>query len=341
MGNMIIENGLKYILDSLHQMGSDNVFVIHYIYTGAELIFRSYLYANNYIYIFADMNQADRERLSYGNYEPVCYTESLDRLENLCDIQLSEKDKKALLELQRTKNSIEFSGDINEKAIQSVIIRTMDAILAFLDIYKTEFSISKAENDLIKKIKDQYAVLSEQHQLALKEADTLATGLCDTDNRIECPICGEEFLIPGNGKCHCYYCGYEADGETAARSYLFNVKGISERKMLKMDDVYPLYDCPACKKMAMVIVGDHKECFACGKILNGGKRFILNQAEGIAAAKQRGVKFGRPTKELPDNFDEVYQLYKDGQLTAQEAADRLNMAKTTFWSKGKNRSQEG
>ena len=38
------------------------------------------------------------------------------------------------------------------------------------------------------------------------------------------------------------------------------------------------------------------------------------QAEGIAAAKARGFKFGRPPKSLPDNFHEVYQKWKKGKL---------------------------
>ena len=33
------------------------------------------------------------------------------------------------------------------------------------------------------------------------------------------------------------------------------------------------------------------------------------QAEGIAAAKSKGVKFGRPRKQLPDNFDELYERF--------------------------------
>ena len=37
------------------------------------------------------------------------------------------------------------------------------------------------------------------------------------------------------------------------------------------------------------------------------------QAEGIAAAKARGVKFGRPPKPLPENFHAVYQRWKNGK----------------------------
>ena len=46
------------------------------------------------------------------------------------------------------------------------------------------------------------------------------------------------------------------------------------------------------------------------------------QAEGIAAAKARGVKFGRPSKQLPDNFDPVYQNGKIRKQLEQKQQNR-------------------
>lgn len=54
------------------------------------------------------------------------------------------------------------------------------------------------------------------------------------------------------------------------------------------------------------------------------------QAEGIAAAKARGVRFGRPPLPLPDNFPEVYQRWKDGELTGTAAAKACGMPLSTF-----------
>ena len=54
------------------------------------------------------------------------------------------------------------------------------------------------------------------------------------------------------------------------------------------------------------------------------------QAEGIAAAKARGVKMGRPEKPLPDNFDAVYEEWKSGEITAVDAAKKCRMPVSTF-----------
>lgn len=54
------------------------------------------------------------------------------------------------------------------------------------------------------------------------------------------------------------------------------------------------------------------------------------QAEGIAAAKKRGVRFGRPPKALPKNFEEMRKLWEHHTITGTEAARRCGMSLSTF-----------
>lgn len=55
------------------------------------------------------------------------------------------------------------------------------------------------------------------------------------------------------------------------------------------------------------------------------------QAEGIAAAKARGVKFGRPPNPLPNNFQAVRLAWKQKKLTLHQAAQACGMPDTTFY----------
>lgn len=57
------------------------------------------------------------------------------------------------------------------------------------------------------------------------------------------------------------------------------------------------------------------------------------QAEGIAAAKARGVKFGRPEIIVPDNFYEIYKKWRKKEVSVKEAAKACNLAKSTFFDK--------
>lgn len=61
--------------------------------------------------------------------------------------------------------------------------------------------------------------------------------------------------------------------------------------------------------------------------------FRQRQAEGIAAAKARGVKFGRPPLPLPPNFYEVRKQWREKKLMLRQAADVCNMAESMFIGK--------
>ena len=54
------------------------------------------------------------------------------------------------------------------------------------------------------------------------------------------------------------------------------------------------------------------------------------QAEGIAAAKARGVRFGRPPRPLPENYHSAYQRWKAGAITGTAAAKECGMPLSTF-----------
>ncbi len=59
------------------------------------------------------------------------------------------------------------------------------------------------------------------------------------------------------------------------------------------------------------------------------------QAEGIAAAKAKGVNFGRPPLPLPENFYEIHKAWRAKKLTLKQAANACNMPVGTFYGKAR------
>ncbi len=57
------------------------------------------------------------------------------------------------------------------------------------------------------------------------------------------------------------------------------------------------------------------------------------QAEGIAAAKARGVRFGRPPIPVPDDFAQHHAAWREGRITMKEAAAACHMCPKTFYEK--------
>lgn len=59
------------------------------------------------------------------------------------------------------------------------------------------------------------------------------------------------------------------------------------------------------------------------------------QAEGIAAAKAKGIKFGRKPLPLPKNFYEVHRAWRSKKMTLKQAAEACNMPVGTFYGKAR------
>ena len=55
------------------------------------------------------------------------------------------------------------------------------------------------------------------------------------------------------------------------------------------------------------------------------------QAEGIAAAKAKGVKFGRPEKKVPANFEKLIAEWEKRSLPLSEILQQCNMSEATFY----------
>lgn len=62
-------------------------------------------------------------------------------------------------------------------------------------------------------------------------------------------------------------------------------------------------------------------------------------AEGIDAARRRGVRFGRPKLILPENFQAEKSRYESGEITLSHAARNCGMSRTTFWEKAREQKK--
>lgn len=92
----------------------------------------------------------------------------------------------------------------------------------------------------------------------------------------------------------------------------------------------PILDTRREKNLLGTFISDLILTLLCYCSANEYNMIHQRQAEGIAAAKARGVKMGRPEKPLPDNFDVVYEEWKAGEITAVDAAKKCEMPVSTF-----------
>ena len=74
-----------------------------------------------------------------------------------------------------------------------------------------------------------------------------------------------------------------------------------------------------------------------GYVAEQERTFIKQrQAEGIKLAKEKGKRLGKPPIQYPENWKDVYPIWKSDTITAREAMKRLNLKPTSFYKLAKN-----
>lgn len=291
MHESMLENGLDFILNAANLLkkaeDASNAeekekalkYCMLHLSSGIELIMKFRLYIDNWTYIFADMNKANRRDLDNGDLITVDYERCIERLNTLCDIEFSEENKKYLKSLRRNRNKVEhFITDATTEALEVSINNALTATLIFLQNNYEDMSFSikdmetrkltEKEKNLLSEIINVVSSLQEHHKEALTLAVKQASMVSLESELVECPSCREKTMVisDSNDKCHCYMCGYEAKGETAAREYLFNIEGVDEYSIVKDGGEYPLYICPECGKESLIEKDNTYVCFSCRMI---------------------------------------------------------------------------
>jgi len=95
----------------------------------------------------------------------------------------------------------------------------------------------------------------------------------------------------------------------------------------------PLLDTRRCKDLIGTFIADVVLQLLSFVAQNERENIRQRQAEGIAAAKKRGVRFGRPEKPVPDNFGEIVKKWERGQMCIDEVLNLCNMGRSTFYTR--------
>lgn len=108
-------------------------------------------------------------------------------------------------------------------------------------------------------------------------------------------------------------------------SYITKTRGV-DIKVLDM----PLLDTSYCKDIMGTFISDLVLQILSFQAEQERTYIKQRQAEGIAAAKQKGIKFGRPRKELPDNFEELYDRYLRNEAVSRLAKECDGISESTL-----------
>ena len=192
------------------------------------------------------------------------------------------------------------------------------------------------------KIKYGYARVSSAGQKEDRQLDELLKfGICQKDIYID-KQSGKDFKRP---QYMCLYRRLKKEDLLVINSIDRLGRKYSEiqqerqkiTKMKKADIIVldmPLLDTTKSKDLLGTFIADLVLQLLSFVAENERINILQRQAEGIAAAKKRGVKFGRPKKVLPNEYAENYMLWKNKKISPQEGADRCGMPLRSFYRYG-------
>lgn len=93
----------------------------------------------------------------------------------------------------------------------------------------------------------------------------------------------------------------------------------------------PLLDTRQCKDLLGTFIADLVLQILSFVAQSERENIKTRQAEGIAAAKVRGVRFGRPMKEVPEDFLEIVAAWKNQEITFEDAIRLAGVCESTFY----------
>ncbi|MCD8323097.1 MAG: recombinase family protein [Oscillospiraceae bacterium] len=93
----------------------------------------------------------------------------------------------------------------------------------------------------------------------------------------------------------------------------------------------PLLDTRQCKDLLGTFIADLVLQILSFVAQSERENIKTRQAEGIEAAKVRGVRFGRPKKEVPDDFPDIVKAWENQEITLTEATSKSGLSNSTFY----------
>lgn len=278
-----LENGLDFLLSSLEHLSFASSmtpapgdltqlrvqkrhlkYALLHLCSGIEVVFKVRLRQEHWSLVFKNVNKADRDAQEEADFESVSFQEAQDRLVGICQVELSEEQRKALKNLRDRRNKLEHFGAVDSLLAVTANVSTMVSFL--LDFIESAFDAGSLheEQALHSEIRSALGTCSAFVEQRWKEIQKEVDGFHSV---IECPTCQQRALQVDGGKVKCRFCYHTSEPEDAANEYISRVLG----------STYSARTCPNCGHDALVakppgVDGTHGYfCFSCGEDWGSGK----------------------------------------------------------------------
>jgi rubrerythrin len=273
----LLENAIDYLREAVRRLEGDVdrqdlKYAILSLGAGLELLLTERLRREDWRLLFSDLSSAEEAVYRSGDFHSVGVWKTMNRLEEVAGIEISEVQRSYVVNLREQRNPLEhFRIRQTREAVSAAASAALGFALDFVARHLDEDSMSAELQGELEEIREALPALEEFVSHRLHEVEGRIE---DGDTVLTCPRCFQDTAIASDG-ISCLFCGFAIgidDVERAAEDWIGSVLGISEYQAVKEGGELPLYECPNCEQRALVdrgLSGDlHDEdrwlCFACG-----------------------------------------------------------------------------
>lgn len=273
----LLENGFDFLISALEYIRkspkskSDLKYAILHLCAGTEIILKERLRREHWSLLFENINRANMSEFELGNFTSVSFRTCIERLEGICNIKFSDREKRYLFALREKRNRLEHFGIVDTKeALIGSATRVLSTLLNFINNHLSPHDFSQTGGDLLRSFRNK---LGAFRGFVTKRLKQIGDDLEQAKNEsfvVQCPACYQDTFVLGEHPS-CLFCGYSEEPEVAAKDWVESILGISEESIVRDGVEMPICMCPECQNMSVVHIGSFSDqiddnqyvCFAC------------------------------------------------------------------------------
>ena len=257
------DNGLDFIKRSLKEMEEADDLSIKYavlhLSAGLELILKSRLQKEHWSFLFEDINKANYQNYVSGEFKSISFENLLNRLTNICQIEISDRTKKRLQNLKGYRNKMEhYNLNINKMALEATTFEVLSFLIPF--IHREE--LVSRDNELLNYINDKLLQMDNYISQRYKEISSKLKELPDNVKLLDCPYCMQKDTLRLD-RAYCYFCNtqFRNLAKELIPKFMIGDQVFSYREFNSIEF------CPHCSQHSMIVSADECACLSCLRVI--------------------------------------------------------------------------
>lgn len=265
----LMENALDYLRLAAEQvLGDDERMTKHAIATlgdGVELLLKARLDQRDWCLIFKDVDAATRDKYEKGDFESATFKQLVQRLKNLCDIELDPAAQDAIEKLRKERNRIRhFAIHVSHNEAVGQIADAFHFAIDFVANHLAEYSGSY--QDTISELRSHLGKFSEFIRVRMDAIRPLIKK-SDPSFVIKCPKCLQPALVADGDSVQCHFCRFHCSPSEGLDEWMSAFRPMRPKDWLIE---CPVHNCPNCFAETGFFTKDHRSgdamavCLRCG-----------------------------------------------------------------------------